>query len=186
MAKLKNFVTPAGTLSWPWIAKPDTRYNAEGVFKTSMVLSEDAAKPLMAMCEEVYVAEYGAAKLKKANMPWDEEADANGNPTGNIVFKFKSKRQPKLYDSKGKVIAKVLKVASGTTAKIATALNPYSTGINTGVSLYLNDIQILELVEFGGGAGGMFKAEEGFDFVDDGKPDLQQTEPDTSDESGDF
>jgi hypothetical protein len=182
--KLRSFVTPAGTLSWPWISKPDTRYVAEGVYKTSFILNDVESKPLMTACEEAFVAEYGAAKLKKANMPFDDELDANGNPTGNIIFKFKSKRQPKLYDSKGKVIAKVLQVASGTTAKIATALNPYATGVNTGVSLYLNDIQILELVEFN--AGAKFTAEEGFDYVDDGKSDVEQKEPSTADESGDF
>ena len=183
MAKLKNFVTPAGTLSWPWIGKPDTRYNPEGVYKSDFIINEEQAKPLMALCEEVFVAEFGAAKLKKARMPFEEEVDEAGNPTGNIKFKFKSSRQPKLYDAKGKQIARTIQVASGTLAKVATALKPYATGINTGVTMYLNDVQILELVEFGGG-GTKFKAEEGFDFVDEGGSDV--AEPSTADESGDF
>jgi hypothetical protein len=183
--KFKQAVSPIGTLSWPWLTKPDTRYNAEGVYKTSLIVNDVDAKPLMDLCTEVFIAEFGQAKLKKAVMPFDEELDANGNPTGNIVFKFKSKRAPGLFDAKAKPIAKTLNVASGTTAKIATALNPYATGVNTGVSMYLNDVQILELVEYGANAANKFQQEDGFEFVDDGKADLVAVEPSVA-EDGDF
>lgn len=166
MAKLKTTVTPKGVLSWPYIGKPDTRYNPEGVYKTSLIVPAETAEPLMTMCKDAFIAEYGAAKMAKANMPFSSELDDQGQETGNVVFKFKSKRSPKLYDAKGKVINKVLQVSSGTVAKIATAINPYMTGINVGVSLYLNDVQIIELVEYG--AGAKFEAEEGYEAEDSG------------------
>lgn len=165
MAKLKNAITPKGVLSWPFIAKPDTRYNPDGVYKTSLVLSAADAEPLMETCKEAFISEYGNTKMAKANMPFEVNEES-----GEVTFKFKSKRQPKIYDAKGKVISKVPQIASGTIAKIATAINPYQTGINTGVSMYLNDVQILELVEYGGAA--KFSAEDGYEYEaeDDDKP----------------
>jgi hypothetical protein len=132
----------------------------------------------------MFIDEYGNAKLAKANMPFSPEVDDQGNETGNIVFKFKSKRQPKLYDAKGKVITKNLQVASGTVAKVATAINPYATGINVGVSLYLNDVQIIELVEYG--KGSLFGQEDGFEFDDDGEPNEPSTTGSKSEENADF
>lgn len=157
MAKLKNAITPKGVLSWPYIAKPDTRYNPEGVYKTSLVVSANDAEALMKTCTDAFIEEYGDKKLAKANMPFEVNDES-----GEVTFKFKSKRQPRLYDAKGKVINKIPQVASGTIAKVSTAINPYATGINTGVSLYLNDVQILELVEYG--AGPKFGAEDGFEY----------------------
>ncbi len=160
MAKLKNAITPKGVLSWPYVAKPDTRYNPEGVYKTSLVLQAEDAAPLMELCKTQFVEEYGQAKLAKANMPFEVNEES-----GEVTFKFKSKRQPTVYDAKGKVIKKVPQISSGTIAKVATAINPYATGINVGVSLYLNDIQVLELVEYGGGA--KFAAEDGYEYEED-------------------
>jgi hypothetical protein len=176
MAKLKTTVTPKGVLSWPYIGKPDTRYNPEGVYKTSLIVPAEAAEPLMTMCKEAFTTEYGATKMAKANMPFSPELDDQGQETGNVVFKFKSKRAPKLYDAKGKVINKVLQVSSGTVAKVATAINPYMTGINVGVSLYLNDVQIIELVEYG--AGAKFEAEDGYEAEDNGSTDDGKDSPD--------
>lgn len=184
MAKLKTAITPKGTLSWPYIGKPDTRYNPEGVYKTSLIVSGEDAAPLMETCKQMFIDEYGTAKLAKANMPFSPEVDDQGNETGNVVFKFKSKRQPKLYDAKGKVISKNLQVASGTVAKVATAINPYATGINVGVSLYLNDVQIIELVEYGKGA--LFGEEDGFEFDDDGSEPTPSTDGKRSEDSSDF
>lgn len=184
MAKLKTTITPKGTLSWPYIGKPDTRYNPEGVYKTSLIVPAKEAESLMEMCKQSFISEYGDKKLAKANMPFTVEEDSDGNETGNVIFKFKSKRAPKLYDAKGKEIKKVLQVASGTVAKVATAINPYQTGINTGVSLYLNDVQIIELVEFG--AGAKFSAEDGYE--DDGSAPafIEEKEPSLNEESEDF
>ena len=173
MAKLKTTVSPKGVLSWPYIGKPDTRYNPEGVYKTSLIVAAEAAEPLMNMCKESFLSEYGQAKLAKANMPFAPELDDQGQETGNVIFKFKSKRSPKLYDAKGKAINKVLQVSSGTVAKVATAINPYATGINVGVSLYLNDVQIIDLVEYGGAP--KFGEEDGYEAEDSEETEGEST-----------
>jgi hypothetical protein len=87
MAKLKNAITPKGVLSWPYIAKPDTRYNPEGVYKTSLVVTSAEAEKLMEECKEAFVSEYGQSKLAKAHMPFDINEES-----GEVTFKFKSKR----------------------------------------------------------------------------------------------
>jgi hypothetical protein len=179
MAKLKNAITPKGVMSWPYIAKPDTRYNPEGVYKTSLVVSSADAESLMKTCTDSFVAEYGSSKLAKANMPFEVNEEA-----GEVTFKFKSKRQPKAYDAKGKLITKMPQIASGTVAKIATAINPYQTGINTGVSLYLNDVQIIDLVEYGGAP--KFGAEDGYAYEADGFEPTKDGEIVQADEEKDF
>lgn len=179
MAKLKNAVTPKGVLSWPYIAKPDTRYNPEGVYKTSIVVSAAEAAPLMELCKTQFVEEYGQAKLAKANMPFEVNEES-----GEVTFKFKSKRQPTVYDAKGKVIKNVPQISSGTIAKVATAINPYATGINVGVSLYLNDVQVIELVEYG--KGNVFGAEEGYEYEDDGSADVKEPSLGEKTDSTDF
>ncbi len=160
MAKLKTVITPKGVLSWPYIAKPDTRYNPEGVYKTSLVLSAEDAEPLKKMVKDEFLKEFGEAKLAKALMPFDENAE-----DGTVTFKFKSKRQPNIYDAKGKQIKKVPQISSGTIAKVNCAINPYNKGINIGVSFYLNDIQVIDLVEYG--TGPKFEAEDGYEQDED-------------------
>ncbi len=179
MAKLKNALTPKGILSWPYIARPDTRYNPEGVYKTSLVVPVAEAEKLMEECKAAFVNEYGQTKLAKAHLPFEVNDEDS-----TVTFKFKSKRQPKIYDAKGTPIKKVPQIASGTLAKVATAINPYATGINVGVSLYLNDVQIIDLVEYGGAP--KFGAEDGYEYEDDGEPTTKEPALHEDDKNADF
>ena len=51
-----------------------------------------------------------------------------------------------------------LNVGTGSTIKVACGLSTYSAGGNTGVTMYLNAVQVIDLVEFGSNA---FSAEDG-------------------------
>jgi hypothetical protein len=154
MSKIVKAVSPKGKASWPKLFKPDTRFNPDGVYSTGLVVPPKDAKEFQEKIQEVFVDEFGQSKLAKASMPWKEDED------GNVVFSFKSKRKPMVVDSTGKAINEELPVGGGSTIKVAAGLNAYNAGGRIGVSMYLNAVQIVELVEYSSSPFG--KEEGGF------------------------
>lgn len=187
--KNETIVTPKGTLKYPRLFTPDTKFKAEGEYKTSLILSPKEAAPVIAKLKEIhkdaYAAECAAKKkkaLKQAAFPWKNETDAEGVETGNIEFKTALKarvepkgkeawdQRPQVFDSKRKPVASTTKVGSGTTARLALEVNPWFTdALGFGIQLRLKAVQIIDLVEFSGAdASGMFEDEEGFEAPGEG------------------
>ncbi len=152
MTKAVKAVSPKGLASYPKIFKPNTRFNSEGVYETGLVVKADQAAAFQEQIKQVFIDEFGNGKLAKAFMPWKENED------GDVVFTFKSSKKPMVYDSKGLPIKKELDVGSGSELKIGTAIYPWSAGGKVGAKLYLNSVQIIQLVEY---SGSPFSAEEG-------------------------
>lgn len=50
--KLATHKTPKGTAIYPWLTKPDTKYNADGEYRIKLRLSEKAAAPIIEMIDE--------------------------------------------------------------------------------------------------------------------------------------
>lgn len=159
----KVFVSPKGTAAYAWITKPDTKFNPEGVYKTTVIVDDPAAAaPFIEAIKEVYVEEHGTKKLAKAQLSYEENED------GTVSFKFKSQHKPKLFDSKGKPITGDVKIGNGSKIKVSGGFGAYDKGANTGVTLYLNAVQIIDLVEWAGSSAfgeedGGFVADESFD-----------------------
>lgn len=157
---ITKFTSPKGRASYPSLTSPDTRFSAEGVYKTGLIVSEKDAEKLIETLKEVFVEEFGAKKLNTAKMPY------KANDDGTVTFNFKSKQKPKLFDSKGQPIrdSVELKVGSGSVVKIAGAAKAYNAGGSSGVTLYLNAVQIIDLVEYSsspfGAEDGSFEASE--------------------------
>lgn len=173
MAK-PNFVSPKGTAAYAWLTKADTKFNPEGTFKTSLVVPKKDAEPFMAQIKEAFVEEQGTKKLAKANLSYEENED------GTVTFKFKSKQKPKLFDSKGKPITGDVSVGNGSKIKVAGGFGPYDKGANAGVALYLNSVQIIDLVEWTGSSA--FGEEEGsFVATKASEPDGDDDASETSD-----
>jgi hypothetical protein len=85
------------------------------------------------------------------------------NEDGTRTFKFKTKAvtakgEPKviaMYDAKGKRISKDVKLGSGSKVRVNCTAKPYhKSPTNYGVTLYLNSIQIVDLVEYQNGGNG--------------------------------
>lgn len=103
MARPDAYQTPPGVAVHPWINRPDTKFNANGVFHTQLAL--DASLPdvqtLMAKVTEGSQAIFQriitedkvltpAEKKKwKLYVPFVMEEDAEGNETGRVLFTFK-------------------------------------------------------------------------------------------------
>lgn len=153
-----KFVSPKGRASYPKLTKPDTKFNPEGVYSVGLIIDKEAAAPFQAKIEEAYVEEFGAKALPKANWPWSE------NEEGELVFKFKSKNKPTLFDSKGKPIKSELNVGSGSVLKVAGAVGCRQVSGKYYATLYLNSVQVIDLVEYSSSA---FGEEEGGFVADD-------------------
>jgi hypothetical protein len=158
--KYMKLVTPKGVAKYPWLTKADTKFNPDGVYKTDLLLSSEDAKPLAAQIKEFYGKHF---QSKKGKMPYFKETDDNEKETGNIIFRFKTKNKPALFDSDGKPMQNV-NVFGGSQVKVSATAAPYNAAGNNGITLYLNAVQIIELVTGGGGDsdGFGFKAEEGY------------------------
>lgn len=174
MAKMpqERFTTPIATLVWPHVHAPDTKFDDEGVYSTEFTLTREEAQPLIDLAKKL-IAE--AKKQKLAKSP--NKAPYTENDDGTVTFRAKSKHQPALFDSRGTPMAPGVKVGGGTRARVAGLMRVYESFGHTGVTLYLNALQIIDLKEFGSGDAASF----GFDAVEgftvDSLPDVPVADP---------
>jgi hypothetical protein len=138
-----KYVSPKGNASYPKLTRPDTKFKAEGEYTTGLVLNAKDGKAFLETLKEAAVEELGNKAAQGAQFPVKEE-------DGNYTFKFKSKNKPKLYDSKGKPIKETdeLNVGSGSVLKVAGSIAFPKVQGKQYVSLYMNQVQIIDLVEF--------------------------------------
>jgi len=170
--KLIQFTTPKGIAQYPWLSKPDTKFNEEGVYKVDLIIPKADAIPLLKQINEVFAEnvdkETKRAKgqdVVKAKPPYWEELDDAKQPTGNVVLRLKSKYKPAVFDAKGIPMVDS-NIWGGSELKVNGTIAPYFTSIiGAGVSLRLSAVQVIQYVEGGsGGAQGFgFKEEVGYE-----------------------
>ena len=175
MASRESFQTYKGIAVYPWITKPDTEYDSAGVFKTGLKVPADQFQTLKEKIEQVAVDEFGAKKAKTAKMPYKQDEE-----TGEIIINAKSKYQPKVYDTQGGYVdpAQMPNIWGGSVLRLKGIINPYDRNGNTGISLLLDKVQIVELSE------GM-RQDDGFEPIEGGyvkgNIDATQTEEEAFD-----
>jgi hypothetical protein len=142
---MKSFVTPKGPSGFSNLFVADTKFNPDGQYKTSVTLSPEAAAPLIEAAEEE-VLELGKKAKTSKGRPWKENED------GTLTFTFKSKKKPKVVDSKGNPIREEIRVGGGSTIQVRGAFATYE-GFGGGVCAYLNEVRLIKLVEGGASWG---------------------------------
>lgn len=185
MTKAKNprYTTPAGIAQYPYLTKPDTKFNPDGEYKISLEIPGAAAQDIVTFLDEQFAASVAKAKkenagkkIKEGDVPYSVDEDS-GKVT--VRFKLKAKVTPKqgdpfeqrpaIFDAKGKPLQDA-KIGGGSKVKVAYELVPYYTAIaGAGVSLRLKAVQVIDLVEFSGGASADaygFGEEEGYEAED--------------------
>tara|TARA_B110000977_G_scaffold93973_1_gene124265 strand:+ start:126 stop:674 length:549 start_codon:yes stop_codon:yes gene_type:complete len=154
MGQRVKFTSPVGTAVYPHLNTPDTQFNPEGVYKTSLSM-EDCAE-LVDMCHNLAVEEFGAKA--KFRMPFSQDEE-----TGNTVLKVKSKYAPKIFDSSGQIMVgdQIPNLWGGSTLKVGGFITTYTVSGSKGVSLQLTKVQVINPVSGGGD-------QDGFDSIDGG------------------
>ena len=142
MDEKKRLVSPEGTVLYAHVDKPDTRFNKEGSYTLDLACDPNENKQLEEFCSEIR-----ALKPEKAeNVPWSM------NEENQLVIKFKSSYAPKMFDTNNNEIeVGESKLGRGSKVKVSCVPNVYDA-FGGGVNLYLNAVQILELVPYGGSA----------------------------------
>ena len=182
---LRPIITPVGVAKNPRLTKPDTKFLEAGVYGVSLIVAADEGKPLIDVIDaEIKAALERARKdkprfrVKAADKPYKPVTNDADEPTGEIVFNFKMtasgidgktkqpwQRRPALFDAKGKPLVGK-EIGAGSEIKVAFTINPFYTFlVGAGVSLRLEAVQVIKLVESNCGrdaASFGFVAEEGY------------------------
>jgi hypothetical protein len=187
MTKSKNprFTSPAGIAQYPYLNKPDTKFNPDGEYKVSIEIPGAAAQDIVTFLDEQFAAALALAKkdpknagkkIKEGTPPHSINED-----TGTVTVKFKLKakvtpkngegweQRPAIFDTKGKPMVDS-KIGGGSKIKVAYEVSPYYTAIaGSGVTLRMKAVQVIDLKEFSGGADAGaygFGEEEGYEAED--------------------
>ena len=113
-------ITPKCTLVFPYLNKPDTKFNADGEFRTKAKFEGEAVTAIVATLEKCYTDAIAAVVIeqqakaktpelakkinaktikKAADKPWKMELDSEtGEETGAVLVSFKQKAQIKVKD----------------------------------------------------------------------------------------
>lgn len=133
-----RFKTAKGIARFPSLHRTEVYQGMDtGYYKTKLVLTPADAQPLIELCKEVAVEEYGPKKAGSAMMPYKKNDD------GNYAFAFKSKHKPLIYDSTGTIVTDPVKISDGSTIKVAGALKP-KQGV-VGLNAFLNAVMVVDL-----------------------------------------
>lgn len=200
------FTTPSATLKYPWLNKPDTKFDENGKYHVKVLLDPEVPEhaefmeKLTTFFEDKIKelkADLTPAKAKKVKTPYQvlkDEEDGEGEETGrqyidltmNAQFTKEGqtrKLKPFIFDAKNKKIENPPRIFSGSIAKVAFTFDP---GLNPKGEvcprMRLYAVQILELVEGqASGEGFGFGAEEGFEAGDAPADTSQDSEPEFGD-----
>lgn len=195
--KQKAIRTPAGVAKFANISKPKLNFKKTGeeysvdlvfeptpeieAFQAQLVALAEASKD-----EAIKNAKSAVEKKKigqyRLYLPIEDELDKEtGEPTGKLLLKAKNsasfvkdgveqKRSLPVFDAKGKP-APGLNIGRGSTLKVSVVPNGFTNPAadKYGVSLWLKAVQVINLVEYGGGNAESFGfgEEDGFTVSDD-------------------
>ena len=166
----KVITTPKGKAVWPRIDTADTKFDEDGVYSCKLHVTEGDFKAFEAIVkpklDAAYTEECSRQGKDKIRMAASSPLRINEEGDHEIYAKQKAKVHTKskgtleftiaAVDSQGKKIA-MPKIGSGSILKMAVEVNTWfvpSQGF--GYTLRLRAVQVLDLVEYGGGGDGSF------------------------------
>ena len=179
--KPKKITTPIGTAVWPKLNEPDRKFDKDGVYEVKLRLSGDDADTVKAEVTNAlkeHVEELDKKNPRMAPLPFKEVEDDDGNPTGELDFKFKLKatgghgddqwtQRPTLFDSSNQPMTE--KIGGGSKIQVGAEIVPYFVAsIGAGVSLRLKAVKVFELVDGNRGGADQWSFSEGTGFVTEG------------------
>jgi hypothetical protein len=198
--KIERMTTPIGVAKYPRLVVPNTKFNPDGEYQVTLIISVDEAAELMSQLDQKAQEAYDEAvqdlkdKKKHAdankvikNEPYSIAVDEEGNETGDVEFKFRMKAKitkddkvytfaPKLYNKNAEEIKdkEGLFVGSGSTMRVNFSTSPYYVAgtRSAGVSLKLNAVQLIDIVSGGDATSFGFSDLGGNEEVETGGEDL--------------
>lgn len=194
--KKVRMTSPKGVAIWPSLHAPDTRFKEDGEYKTNLRIApgpdadklEDRLQELFDGSKAAMQAENPGKTIEMSkHLPFAREED------GSLVIKTKARAggisrksgkawtfRPAQFDGQNNPVPRGTKVGSGSIMRVNFEVSPYWTSmIGCGITLRLNAVQILKLVQFGADPEAM-----GFETEEDSF-DASATEFDVAEETKD-
>lgn len=141
MAYVK-FVTAAFSAAYPSLDKPDTTSAyPSNAYEVTALLQQNDTDTLKALQEAINQA--AKAEWPNAN-PDDYKSPLRNLEDGGIKVKFKSKSKPPMQDSGGNRLPDDVKIFGGDLIRVAGSAKAYNVGPTKGVTLYLNNVRLVE------------------------------------------
>ena len=201
--KLPRYVTPIGVAQYPYLTKPDTKFNPDGEYKVNLEIDSQDATEIMSFLDEQLALSVEKAKeenkgkkIKEGDAPYSVNED-----TGKVTLKFKLKakvttksgetfdQKVAVFDAKGKPITETPYIGGGSKMKVSFEVIPFYTAlVGAGVSLRVRAVQIIELHEYSGGASAGafgFGEEDGYE-AEESVPNNNEFKDETSETEEDF
>lgn len=169
-------LSPESEAYFPYLQKPDTKFDAKGKFTVSLLLDPAVPehKKFLDEIEAVAKAQFGTG----ATLPIRDHVDRDGNLTGKKLVKAASVYQPKVYDSANQPWNGTQKIGGGSRIRISAQLNVYkNVAGRSGVNLYLLAVQVLDLVEPMGSGAEAYGFASGTGPAEQGPPDENEDLP---------
>lgn len=189
--KRVRITSPKGIAKYPHLNKPDTKFKDVGEYVVTLLFNPNKIPEFLELLDQltdeaveeqkqILKDKKQAAKAKQMQRKpaYKMELDQDGEETGKVEVRFKMKSvitlkngdtrvlEPQLFDAQGAPVdKKKVLIYGGSVLKVNFTPSSYymASSRMAGVTLYLNAVQILELVSRGGNAGYYgFESEEGF------------------------
>ncbi|AHI30264.1 hypothetical protein [Marinobacter similis] len=173
-SKFKFKTTPKGVANYPWLTRPDTKYDEEGEYKVNLVcpLNEES-QAFIDFVEEEYKrhveitkAQLGGKKPKEEDLGYDVNQD-----DGTVTFKIKMKRfggkgekrfekNIAFFDATGTPIKGELTIKPGAELKISCRLFTWYVAPKVGLRMEPAAVQVISLGNGTGVNGSRYGFEE--------------------------
>lgn len=193
-----TFTTPLVVAQYPMLLKPDTKFDAVGVYKVNFTAAnDDYWQEVVGKAQDMiktFANEKAKATGKKfklsPDLPWTENDD------GTITIKAKIKAAYSNYtpevhqfDAKGKPIKPKVDIKGGSEVKLNLELRPWEASGKVGISIRPLAVQVISLGTGGGqrdASGFGFGEEDGFEYDEDtpNTPFSEAANDDMDDEDG--
>ena len=144
-----------GKAKFCYLTTPDEAFGT-GVYKVTLEVPKAEASEHTEALQKIIskeVAEQHKLKpsqtspLKRAGLPYKDEGDV-------MTFKFHSKFKPKLWDKNQKELGAEVTVWKDTTMWVSYKAQGYNKSVGLGVTLYIQNVQIDDLVQGTTGGNG--------------------------------
>lgn len=161
-------MSPIGIARFPRLTKPDPMY---GGYKVGLLLdpqdpkTQELSKKVTAVfesCLKQCAAALGKSpdKIKKVDLPFKPDTDKDGNETGKIRFTFKGNETikqpgglpdkkvcPTLYGPDAKPWDSSKDIGGGSLVRVRFTISAfYNPAVGFGVKMYLDEAQVVKLV----------------------------------------
>jgi hypothetical protein len=156
-------VSPQGVGAYAWLQKPDTKFDAEGKYKVTLLVEKGEHEEFVKTLQEHHEQAGGNAgnsPVKDGDKPLGRNAtEAKDEFKGKWLVSFKSKFKPKFVDAKKNPLPDEVKIMSGDVVRVAFTEYDF----DRGMSLRLAAVQLIDKRSTGADASGAFDEVDGFD-----------------------